>query len=237
MFKLKTKGKKRKEIQEFAQREAEKGLLFQLPGGSSHLDVYVDHCVIRCKGKTKMEEKSRDIPFTSIQKVVYTPLSGVRNGCLQLFTKEMPDVKQSYWYAYENNLIVVHPTTEELARKIAKFISDPYGSGFVSPERMNLLKKEAKKAREAAKNGPQEPEQAEEVAEQEQDQKPKWHFWQSKPSKEGLAEMERLEKEAEKLNDEPSNTAKDTAPDRKDEPSGTDNTDNADSTDNTEAKP
>lgn len=232
MFKLKTKGKKRKEIQEFAQREAEKGLLFQLPGGSSHLDVYVDHCVIRCKGKTKMEEKSREIPFTSIQKVVYTPLSGVRNGCLQLFTKEMPDVKQSYWYAYENNLVVVHPTTEELARKIAKFISDPYGSGFVSPERMNLLKKEAKKAREAVKNGPQEPELAEEAAEQAQDQKPKWHFWQSKPSKEGLAEMERLEKEAEKLNDTapnetpdaPPTAAKDAASNPKGDVSGTDST-------------
>lgn len=219
MFKLKTKGKKRKEIREFAQREAEKGLIFQLPGGSSHLDVYVDHCVIRCKGKTKMEEKSREIPFTSIQKVVYTPLSGVRNGCLQLFTKEMPDVKQSYWYAYENNLVVVHPTTEELAKKVAQFIGDPHGSGLLSPERMNLLKKEAKKAREAAKNGPQEPELAEEVAEQAQDQKSKRHFWQSKPSKEGLAEMERLEKEAEKLKDaaqtqtpdEPSTAAKDTA--------------------------
>ena len=61
------------------------------------------------------KEKERVIPFTSIQDVVYTPPTAMRLACLQLITKEMPDVKKSYWYAYENNLVVVHPSTEELA--------------------------------------------------------------------------------------------------------------------------
>ena len=69
MFGRKKKAQKREEHQQ----SLRKGLLFWLPGGSSRLDVYVDYCVIRCLGKTKMKEKERVIPFTSIQDVVYTP--------------------------------------------------------------------------------------------------------------------------------------------------------------------
>ena len=98
MFGRKKKAQKREEHQQ----SLRKGLLFWLPGGSSRLDVYVDYCVIRCLGKTKMKEKERVIPFTSIQDVVYTPPTAMRLACLQLITKEMPDVKKSYWYAYEN---------------------------------------------------------------------------------------------------------------------------------------
>ena len=61
MFGRKKKAQKREEHQQ----SLRKGLLFWLPGGSSRLDVYVDYCVIRCLGKTKMKEKERVIPFTS----------------------------------------------------------------------------------------------------------------------------------------------------------------------------
>ena len=105
MFGRKKKAQKRRNTSS----PCERALLFWLPGGSSRLDVYVDYCVIRCLGKTKMKEKERVIPFTSIQDVVYTPPTAMRLACLQLITKEMPDVKKSYWYAYENNLVVVHP--------------------------------------------------------------------------------------------------------------------------------
>ena len=90
MFGRKKKAQKREEHQQ----SLRKGLLFWLPGGSSRLDVYVDYCVIRCLGKTKMKEKERVIPFTSIQDVVYTPPTAMRLACLQLITKEMPDVKK-----------------------------------------------------------------------------------------------------------------------------------------------
>ncbi|MFQ9411831.1 MAG: hypothetical protein ACLR1T_13370 [Evtepia gabavorous] len=69
MFGRKKKAQKREEHQQ----SLRKGLLFWLPGGSSRLDVYVDYCVIRCLGKTKMKEKERVIPFTSIQDVVSYP--------------------------------------------------------------------------------------------------------------------------------------------------------------------
>ena len=52
MFGRKKKAQKREEHQQ----SLRKGLLFWLPGGSSRLDVYVDFCVIRCLGKTKMKE-------------------------------------------------------------------------------------------------------------------------------------------------------------------------------------
>ena len=82
MFGRKKKAQKREEHQQ----SLRKGLLFWLPGGSSRLDVYVDYCVIRCLGKTKMKEKERVIPFTSIQDVVYTPPTAMRLACLQLIT-------------------------------------------------------------------------------------------------------------------------------------------------------
>ena len=131
---------------EAGKREIENGLLFWLPGGSSRLDVYIDHCVIRCLGKTKEPEKFHHIPFTSIQKVVRVPGTGFRNGSIQLITKERPDVKDSYWNAFENNLVVVHPSNEALADKIVSFLKDPYGSDLISPEYRNKLKKQRKEA-------------------------------------------------------------------------------------------
>ena len=59
----------------------------------------------------------------------------------------MPDVKRSYWYAYENNLVVVHPSTEELAQTIQAYIRNPNGSNVVPPEYLAELKKEVKQAR------------------------------------------------------------------------------------------
>ena len=124
--------KKKQEKIRSHQQELRKGLLFWLPGGSSRLDVYLDYCVIRCLGKTRMKEKERTIPFTSIRDVVYTPATPVRMACLQLFTKEMPEVKKSYWYAYENNLVVVHPGAEDLAQKVRddgrEYITIYYGA-------------------------------------------------------------------------------------------------------------
>ena len=134
MFGRKTRKQKKEEKRETFQEELRKGLLFWIPGGSSRLDVYFDYCIIRCLGKTKMEEKARKIPFTSIDKVVY----------LQLFTKEMPNVKRSFWNPYENNMVVVHPGSEELAMQVAEYIRDPYGSNLVPPEYINQLKKERK---------------------------------------------------------------------------------------------
>ena len=118
MFGRKSKRTQKREEHQKALRE---GLIFWLPGGSSRIDVYLDYCVIRCLGKTKMKEKEREIPFTSIRDVIYTPATVSRTASLQLITKEMPDVKRSYWYAYENNLVVVHPGNETLAQKIRAF--------------------------------------------------------------------------------------------------------------------
>ena len=142
MFGKKKKGEKKKDNEAAKYREMQRGLLFWLPGGSSRLDVYLDYCVIRCLGKTKMKEKERKIPFTSIKDVVYTPGTGVRYANLQLITKEMPNVKQSYWYAYENNLVVVHPSTEEIAHKVREYILDPEGSNVVPADYLNQLKEE-----------------------------------------------------------------------------------------------
>ena len=144
MFGKKSRKEKKEEKKATFQQEVRKGLLFWIPGGSSRLDVYLDYCIIRCLGKTKMEEKARKIPFTSIEKVVYTPATTVRNASLQLFTKEMPNVKRSFWNPYENNMVVVHPGGEEIAQKAVEFIKDPYGSNIVPPEYMNKLKKERK---------------------------------------------------------------------------------------------
>lgn len=144
-------GRKRKKKKEEQIQKIRKGMIFWLPGGSSRLDVYLDYCVIRCLGKTRMKEKERVIPFTSIKDVVYTPPTAMRHGCLQLITKEMPDVKRSYWYAYENNLVVVHPSTEELAHTIQAYIRNPNGSNVVPPEYLSELKKEVKQARREEK--------------------------------------------------------------------------------------
>ena len=144
MFGRKTRKQKKEEKRDTFQEELRKGLLFWIPGGSSRLDVYFDYCIIRCLGKTRMEEKFRKIPFTSIDKVVYTPASTARNASLQLFTKEMPNVKRSFWNPYENNMVVVHPGSEELAMQVAEYIRDPYGSNLVPPEYINQLKKERK---------------------------------------------------------------------------------------------
>ena len=96
-----------------------------------------------------MKEKEREIPFTSIRDVIYTPATVSRMASLQLITKEMPDVKRSYWYAYENNLVVVHPGNEELAQKIRQYILNPKGSDVVPPEFLAQLRKERRKAAEA----------------------------------------------------------------------------------------
>lgn len=130
MFGRKSKRTQKREAHQKALRE---GLIFWLPGGSSQINVYLDYCVIRCLGKTKMKEKEREIPFTSIRDVIYTPATVSRMASLQLITKEMPDVKRSYWYAYENNLVVVHPGNEELAQKIRQYILNPKGSDVVPP--------------------------------------------------------------------------------------------------------
>lgn len=143
--------KKKKEQREEHKREIRKGLIFWLPGGASRLDVYLDYCVIRCLAKTKMKEKERVIPFSSIKDVIYTPATNSRHASLQLITKEMPDVKRSFWYAYENNLVVVHPSTEELAQTVQAYIRNPNGSNAVPPEYLAELKKEAKQARREEK--------------------------------------------------------------------------------------
>ena len=172
MFGRKKKAQKREEHQQ----SLRKGLLFWLPGGSSRLDVYVDYCVIRCLGKTKMKEKERVIPFTSIQDVVYTPPTAMRLACLQLITKEMPDVKKSYWYAYENNLVVVHPSTEELAHKVRAYILNPKGSDVVPPEYLNQLRKELKRARRAEAEA-----QAQAEKEEKAHKKEKRPLWNCEP--------------------------------------------------------
>lgn len=156
--------KKKKEEKASHQQSLRKGLLFWLPGGSSRLDVYLDYCVIRCLGKTKMEEKERVIPFTSIKDVVYTPPTPMRMACLQLITKEMPEVKKSYWYAYENNLVVVHPSTEDLAHKVREYLLNPKGSDVVPPEYLHQLRKEMKQARRAEAEAKAKAEQAEKEA-------------------------------------------------------------------------
>lgn len=156
--------KKKQEKIRSHQQELRKGLLFWLPGGSSRLDVYLDYCVIRCLGKTRMKEKERTIPFTSIRDVVYTPATPVRMACLQLFTKEMPEVKKSYWYAYENNLVVVHPGAEDLAQKVREYILNPKGSDVVPPEYLQQLRKEMKEARRAEAEAKAKAEQAEKEA-------------------------------------------------------------------------
>ena len=124
-------GRKKKQQKKEEHRQAvRKGLLFWLPGGSSRIDVYLDYCVVRCLGKTKLPEKERVIPFTDVKDVIYTPATPSRMASLQLITKQMPEVKRSYWYAYENNLIVVHPNND-----------------VVPPEYLNLLWKEEKQRR------------------------------------------------------------------------------------------
>ena len=60
MFGRKSKRTQKREAHQKALRE---GLIFWLPGGSSQINVYLDYCVIRCLGKTKMKEKEREIPF------------------------------------------------------------------------------------------------------------------------------------------------------------------------------
>ena len=147
MFGRKSKRTQKREAHQKALRE---GLIFWLPGGSSQINVYLDYCVIRCLGKTKMKEKEREIPFTSIRDVIYTPATVSRMASLQLITKEMPDVKRSYWYAYENNLVVVHPGNEELAQKIRQYILNPKGSDVVPPEFLAQLRKERKEERRKA---------------------------------------------------------------------------------------
>lgn len=181
--------KNKRQIKEEIKQQTRKGLLFWLPGGSSRLDVYLDYCVMRCQGKTKMPEKEREIPFTSILDVVYTPPTNMRLASLQLITKEMPDVKRSYWYAYENNLVVVHPSTEEIAHKVRAYILNPKGSNVIPPEYLNELRKELKhdreaereakaqaerEAKEAAKAAPkEEPPQEEPTAEEKAPEEPK----------------------------------------------------------------
>lgn len=145
MFGRKSKKEKKAEKREAYRREVRKGLLFWLPGGSTRLDIYLDYCVLHALGRTKLKEKSRVIPFNDIIKIVYTPATSVRHACLQLFTKDMPEVKRSYWYAYENNLVVVHPSTEEIAQKVIEFLRNPNGSNVVPPDYLNQLKKERRR--------------------------------------------------------------------------------------------
>ena len=104
------------------------------------------------------------IPFSSIKDVVYTPPTAMRMACLQLITKEMPDVKKSYWYAYENNLVVVHPSTEELAHKVREYILNPKGSDVVPPEYLSQLRKEMKEQRRAEAEAKEKAQKAEKEA-------------------------------------------------------------------------
>ena len=61
-------GRKKKQQKKEEHRQAvRKGLLFWLPGGSSRIDVYLDYCVVRCLGKTKLPENRRVIPFTDVK--------------------------------------------------------------------------------------------------------------------------------------------------------------------------
>jgi len=143
MFGRKSKREKKAEKKEAYRREVRKGLLFWLPGGSTRLDIYLDYCVLHALGRTKLKEKSRVIPFNDIIKVVYTPATTVRHACLQLFTKDMPICGN--WYAYENNLVVVHPSTEDIAQKVIEFLRNPNGSNVVPPDYLNQLKKERRR--------------------------------------------------------------------------------------------
>ena len=145
MFGLKKRRQKKAEKKKEFDQAIRKGLLFWLPGGASRLDVYVDYCIIHSLGKTKMEEKSRIIPFNDITKVVYTPASMNRMATLQLFTRDMPDVQRRFWYPYENNMVVVNQTNEDMARKVAAYIADPYGSNVVPPDYLNELRRERKR--------------------------------------------------------------------------------------------
>ena len=52
MFGRKSKRTQKREAHQKALRE---GLIFWLPGGSTQINVYLDYCVIRCLGKTKMK--------------------------------------------------------------------------------------------------------------------------------------------------------------------------------------
>ena len=88
----------------------------------------------------------------------------MRMACLQLITKEMPDVKKSYWYAYENNLVVVHPSTEELAHKVREYILNPKGSDVVPPEYLSQLRKEMKEQRRAEAEAKEKAQKAEKEA-------------------------------------------------------------------------
>ncbi|MFR6379517.1 MAG: hypothetical protein ACLUNZ_06610 [Evtepia sp.] len=100
--------------------------------------------------KTKLPEKERVIPFTDVKDVIYTPATPSRMASLQLITKQMPDVKRSYWYAYENNLIVVHPNNEKLAKNIRAYILNPKGSDVVPPGVSQPLEEEKQRRREEA---------------------------------------------------------------------------------------
>ncbi len=145
MFGLKKKRKSKAEKKKEFDQAIRKGLLFWVPGGASRLDVYVDYCIIHSLGKTKMKEKSRIIPFNDITKVVYTPATMNRMATIQLFTKDMPDVQRRFWYPYENNMVVVNQTNEDLAQKVAAYIADPYGSNVVPPDYLNELRRERKR--------------------------------------------------------------------------------------------
>ncbi len=166
MFGFKKRRQTKAEKKKAFNQAIRQGLLFWLPGGASRLDVYVDYCIIHCLGKTKMEEKSRVIPFNDILKVVYTPATMNRMATLQLFTKDMPDVQRKFWYPYENNMVVVNQSNEELAQKILAYIRDPYGSNVVPPDYLIELRKARKqelreeKAQAAAAETPTEQEEA-----------------------------------------------------------------------------
>ena len=73
------------------------------------------------------------------------PASMNRMATLQLFTKDMPDVQRRFWYPYENNMVVVNQTNEDMARKVAAYIADPYGSNVVPPDYLNELRRERKR--------------------------------------------------------------------------------------------
>jgi hypothetical protein len=68
-----------------------------------------------------------------------------RMATLQLFTKDMPDVQRRFWYPYENNMVVVNQTNEDMARKVAAYIADPYGSNVVPPDYLNELRRDRKR--------------------------------------------------------------------------------------------
>ena len=81
--------------------------------------------------------------------------------------KIMLDPGVGFAKSYENNLVVVHPSTEELAHKVRAYILNPKGSDVVPPEYLNQLRKELKRARRAEAEAQAQAEKEEKVRKKE----------------------------------------------------------------------